>query len=90
MFNPNIEENRISLANSICEEIEELYPILVQACCEKYPGLDLSQTTLEVHTKVAFNETKSALRSDKEASRLAAWITFGRLWLSSPLKGSKN
>ena len=29
-----------------CEEIEELYPIVVQACCEKYPGLALSQTTL--------------------------------------------
>ena len=65
MLNPNIEEIRISLANSICEEIEELYPILVQACCEKYPDLDLTQRTLGVHTKVAFDGTKSAL---KEAS----------------------
>ena len=50
MLNPNVEGKRVYLTNSICKEIEELYPILFLTCCEKYPGLDLSLRTLPVHT----------------------------------------
>ena len=70
MFNPNIEENRISLAYSICEEIEELYQILVH--------LKLSQRTLGVHTKVAFDGTKSALFF----SQIRIYVTSMRLEIS--------
>ena len=62
MLNPNIEGTRVSLANSVCKEIEELYLDLLQVCAEKYPLIELSQTTLD--------GTKSAIKSDKNASRL--------------------
>ena len=70
MLNPNIEGNRVSLSSSVCKEIQELYPHLIQLCHDKYPDIDLSQRTLAVRTKLAFDGTKSNIRSDKNASRL--------------------
>jgi hypothetical protein len=70
MLNPNIVGNRVSLVSSVCKEIQELYPDLVQLCADKYPDIDLSQRTLSVRTKLAFDGTKSSIKSDKKASRL--------------------
>ena len=36
MMNPNIEGNRVKLADSICKEVEEIYPHLLQLCDQKY------------------------------------------------------
>ena len=70
MLNPNIEGNRVKLADSICKEIQELYPHLLQLCHQNHPGLELSENTLLVRSKLAFDGTKSTLRSAKDASRL--------------------
>ena len=70
MLNPNIVGNRVTVTDSVCKELEELYPHLVRECTRLYPDLILSEKTLVVHTKLAFDGTKSALRSEKEASRL--------------------
>ena len=70
MANPNIEGNRVSLIDSVCKDVRDLYPELKKLCCEKYPGLDLSNQTLVVRVKLSFDGTSSTVKSDKEASRL--------------------
>ena len=46
MVNPNIEGFRVSLIDSVCKDVKELYPELQKLCSEKYPGLNLAEQTL--------------------------------------------
>ena len=76
MMNPNIEGNRVSLIDSVCKEVQDLYPDLKRLCSEKYPDMDLSKRTLVARTKLGFDGTSSTVKSDKAANRLEvpSWL----------------